>query len=64
MRHLGITLEHTSADNISVVQSMYKHGDKLVQDSEPHERLELTYDQAYDLKDQLIDFLGNYEPGE
>ena len=61
MRHLGITIEHAAADHICIKQTMFKRGDKLIQDL--FEQLIITYDQAYDLKEQLIDFLDSYEPG-
>jgi hypothetical protein len=61
MRHLGVTLEHASVDQIAVTQKMEKKGDKLIELMvEP--RLYLTYAQAYDLKDQLDDFLGDWIP--
>lgn len=64
MRELGITLEHKAADHIIVKQDMVRHPKKLILIATKEDRhLDLTYDQAWDLKDQLVDFLGDYEPG-
>lgn len=63
MRHLGVTIAHVDADHLDINQTMIKHPKKLVLVSSYEKRqLNLTYEQAFDLKEQLIDFLGDYTP--
>jgi len=59
----GVVLRHTSRDQITIDQIKVKHPKTGELDKSGERRqLVVTYDQAYDLKQQLINFLGAYAP--